>query len=44
MPGHWVLAHMGKRVLRLGGLELTNWRVAELAISAADEVVVLRPG
>jgi hypothetical protein len=24
MPGHWVLARMGKRVLRPGGLELTR--------------------
>ena len=24
MPGHWVLARLGKRVLRPGGMELTK--------------------
>ena len=24
MPGHWVLARLGKRVLRPGGMELTR--------------------
>ena len=30
MPGHWVLAKMGKRVLRPGGLQLTHQLLNEL--------------
>lgn len=44
MPGHWVLAHMGKRVLRPGGLELTNLLLEDLAVSPADDVVEFAPG
>jgi SAM-dependent methyltransferase len=44
MPGHWLLARMGKRVLRPGGLELTRRLLAELAISPADDVVEFAPG
>ena len=33
MPGHWLLAKMGKRVLRPGGLELTERLLSELAVS-----------
>jgi hypothetical protein len=44
MPGHWVLARMGKRVLRPGGLELTRQLLGELAISAIDDVVEFAPG
>jgi hypothetical protein len=44
MPGHWVLARMGKRVLRPGGLELTHWLLAELTVSAEDDVVEFAPG
>jgi SAM-dependent methyltransferase len=44
MPGHWVLARMGKRVLRPGGLELTHRLLAELAISPSDDVVEFAPG
>lgn len=44
MPGHWVLAQMGKRVLRPGGIELT-WKMLEaLNIGNADEVVEFAPG
>ena len=42
MPGHWLLARMGKRVLRPGGLELTQRLLTELAIGANDDVVELR--
>ena len=28
MPGHWVLARLGKRVLRPGGMELTRRMLA----------------
>jgi SAM-dependent methyltransferase len=44
MPGHWVLARMGKRVLRPGGLELTRRLLADLAISPSDDVVEFAPG
>jgi len=44
MPGHWLLARMGKRVLRPGGLELTRQLLAELAIDKADQVVEFAPG
>lgn len=44
MPGHWLLARMGKRVLRPGGLELTRKMLDTLAIGAADRVVELAPG
>lgn len=44
LPGHWLLAKMGKRVLRPGGLELTKKLLAELAISPDDDVVEFAPG
>lgn len=44
MPGHWLLARLGKRVLRPGGLELTRKMLAELHITSADHVVELAPG
>ena len=44
MPGHWLLARMGKRVLRPGGLELTRQLLSELAIGPADEVIEFAPG
>lgn len=43
MPGHWLLARLGKRVLRPGGRELTDAMLAGLAIGGAD-VVELAPG
>ena len=44
MPGHWVLARMGKRVLRPGGIELTHRMLADLGIHKDDEVVEFAPG
>lgn len=44
MPGHWLLARMGKRVLRPGGLELTGRMLDGLSIGADDRVVELAPG
>jgi SAM-dependent methyltransferase len=44
MPGHWLLAKMGKRVLRPGGLELTERLLSELAVSPNDDVVEFAPG
>jgi hypothetical protein len=44
IPGHWVLAWMGKRVLRPGGLELTCSMLETLDIKSADEIVEFTPG
>lgn len=44
MPGHWVLARLGKRVLRPGGMELTRRMLKRLDIKPADEVVEFAPG
>lgn len=44
MPGHWLLARMGKRVLRPGGLELTSQLLDQLAIGPSDQVVEFAPG
>lgn len=44
MPGHWLLARMGKRVLRPGGIEMTHALLAGLDIGAADRVVEFAPG
>lgn len=43
-PGHWILARMGKRVLRPGGLELTQQMLTNLNIQPLDEVVEFAPG
>jgi SAM-dependent methyltransferase len=44
MPGHWLLARLGKRVLRPGGRELTDRLLESLAIGPDDHVVELAPG
>lgn len=44
MPGHWVLAQMGKRVLRPGGMELTRQLLQQLGISSSDDVLEFAPG
>jgi cyclopropane fatty-acyl-phospholipid synthase-like methyltransferase len=44
MPGHWLLARMGKRVLRPGGRELTHRLLDGLAIGSDDHVVEFAPG
>lgn len=44
MPGHWLLARMGKRVLRPGGIEMTHTLLRELEINTADTVVEMAPG
>lgn len=43
-PGHWLLASLGKRVLRPGGLELTTQLIERLAPGAGDDVVEFAPG
>src|SRR4029078_8928939 len=44
MPGHWVLARLGKRVLRPGGMELTRRLRKRLALKPSDEVIEFAPG
>jgi ubiquinone/menaquinone biosynthesis C-methylase UbiE len=44
MPGHWVLARLGKRVLRPGGMELTRKMLAALKIGKTDKVIEFAPG
>ncbi|PJC86724.1 SAM-dependent methyltransferase [Vibrio sp. HA2012] len=43
-PGHWVLAQLGKKVLRPGGKELTNKMLHHLNITPEDKVVEFAPG
>ncbi|WDZ73455.1 hypothetical protein PWW31_08965 [Vibrio harveyi] len=42
-PGHWVLAQLGKKVLRPGGKELTQKMLQGLAITRDDRVVEFAP-
>jgi len=44
MPGHWLLARMGKRVLRPGGIGLTRKMLSGLNITTSDNVVEFAPG
>ena len=44
MPGHWLLARLGKRVLRPGGIELTLRMLDALEIGHADTAVEFAPG
>ena len=43
VAGHWLLARLGKRVLRPGGVELTRTLLSHAKLSGAD-VVELAPG
>ncbi|NOX36548.1 MAG: methyltransferase domain-containing protein [Calditrichaeota bacterium] len=44
MPGHWLLARLGKRVLRPGGMELTRKMLETIDIQTTDNVVEFAPG
>ncbi len=44
MPAHWLMARLGKRVLRPGGVETTRWLLRQGEITANDEVVEFAPG
>jgi SAM-dependent methyltransferase len=44
MPGHWLLARLGKRVLRPGGIQMTHRMLDALRIGPADAVVEFAPG
>lgn len=44
MPAHWLMARLGKRVLRPGGVQLTRWLLDHAAITTSDDVIELAPG
>ena len=44
MPGHWVLARLGKRGLRPGGMQRTRRMLEALRIQHTDNVVEFAPG
>jgi hypothetical protein len=44
MPGHWLLARLGKRVLRPGGIESTRRMLHALDVTASDRAVEFAPG
>lgn len=44
MPAHWLMARLGKRVLRPGGAEMTRWILDQLRIGPTDDVIELAPG
>lgn len=44
MPGHWLLARLGKRVLRPGGRRLTCQMIEALNIGPSDAVIEFAPG
>ena len=44
MPGHWLLARLGKRVLRPGGRQLTRRMIEALNIQPNDAVIEFAPG
>lgn len=44
MPGHWLLARLGKRVLRPGGRQMTHQMIEALRIGPNDAVVEFAPG
>src|ERR1700719_291804 len=43
MPGHWLLARLGKRVLRPGGRQLTFRMIEALNVSPSDAVIAFAP-
>ncbi len=44
MPGHWLLARLGKRVLRPGGVEMTRELLAGVQVGSGDDVIEVAPG
>lgn len=44
MPGHWLLARLGKRVLRPGGLAMTRRMLGSLRLMRGDHIVEFAPG
>ncbi len=44
MPAHWLMASLGKRVLRPGGVSTTRWLLQASAIHDRDDVLEIAPG
>lgn len=44
MPAHWLMARLGKRVLRPGGIEMTRWLLQQGRVTAVDDVIEFAPG
>jgi SAM-dependent methyltransferase len=44
MPGHWLMARLGKGVLRPGGVAATRWLLDQARIGQDDDVVEFAPG
>lgn len=44
MPAHWLMARLGKRVLRPGGVETTRWLLETARVTTEDHVVEFAPG
>lgn len=44
IPGHWLLARLGKRVLRPGGMATTRWLLEHGGLGPNDDVVEFAPG
>jgi ubiquinone/menaquinone biosynthesis C-methylase UbiE len=44
MPAHWLMARLGKRVLRPGGRETTEWLLGQCELGPQQDVVELAPG
>ena len=44
VQGHWLLARLGKKILRPGGRQLTTTMLDSVGITAADDVVEFAPG
>lgn len=44
MPAHWLMARLGKRVLRPGGLETTRWLLDQARIGSDSDVIEFAPG
>lgn len=44
MPAHWLLARLGKRVLRPGGRGATRWLIERAGVGPSDDVIELAPG
>lgn len=44
MPAHWLLARLGKRVLRPGGREATEWILSRARPGPTDDVIEFAPG
>lgn len=44
MPAHWMLGRLGKKVMRPGGYAMSERMIANLRITATDDVVEMWPG